>query len=258
MFGLSPINTTVMHTGTHALVHGGGGGHAVERLVAAPVHLHHLAGRLLCVGLVRSWLVMCVFRVVVGGGVDLSRTRSGTEAPSFHLSTYVHRGPRTCPRASRNPRPRRTPVVIDGLVECDYRCGRPAATFIPTDTHDTILSVDPEHQPTHLPLHPHQTDQHLDTQHDRNTNPVFTLATSPGQVHPPSPTTSPLRPWAASAHSMMAESCFWSFFFFLGMGRWGAYKYEREMVLEFGFGEIGVRVRKVVDNRQVDLEGVGI
>ena len=26
------------------------------------------------------------------------------------------------------------------------------------------------------------------------------------------------------------------------------------MVLEFGLGEIGVRVRKVVDNRQVDLE----
>lgn len=35
---------------------------------------------------------------------------------------------------------------------------------------------------------------------------LLTLATSPGQVQPPSPTTRPFSPWAASAHSMIALS----------------------------------------------------
>ena len=42
---------------------------------------------------------------------------------------------------------------------------------------------------------------------EQPSNEGLALATSPGQVQPPSPTTRPLSPWAASAHSMMAESC---------------------------------------------------
>ncbi len=51
---------------THALVHGRGGGHAVEGLVRPPVHLHALAGRLLLGG------------CCVGGVGAVTRRRAGT------------------------------------------------------------------------------------------------------------------------------------------------------------------------------------